>query len=100
MLRSAAPPSSPRLPADGGSRPAIRRSSDDLPEPLGPTRASASPAANRKLTPENTFLNPRTQPRPVAERQSMSRFRPAGGFATPGGLRKYAHLGARRHFGV
>src|SRR5579872_1454148 len=49
-------------PREGISRPAIRRSNDVLPDPLGPTTASASPEVASKLRLEKTSRPPRTQP--------------------------------------
>ena len=62
----ASPPSSSIDPPASVRRPAISRSSEVLPDPLGPVTASASPEAASKSRPENTSRPPRTHltPRP------------------------------------
>src|SRR5439155_18169618 len=63
MVSSRSPPSSFSRPCCGRSKPATRRSRDDLPEPLGPVTSSASPAQTVKPTPLKTCRPPLTQVR-------------------------------------
>ena len=67
MVRSGSPPASASRPPAIRTRPAIMRSSDDLPAPLRPVTSSASPAGDREIrAPENTSRPPRTQARSLA----------------------------------
>src|SRR3984957_11906301 len=59
-VSSSSPPSSTIDPSAGASRPAISRSNEVLPDPLGPTTASASPELASKSRPEKTSRPPRT----------------------------------------
>ena len=70
-------------PSVGRSRPAAERSSVDLPQPLGPSRATTSPAATWRSTPRSTALAPRPVPkvRPVPSKRSgraVERAAPSG----------------------
>src|SRR5262249_3260676 len=82
MLSPRSPPSSLSRPCCGRSKPATRRSRDDLPAPLGPTTSNASPAPTVKPTPLKTCRPPRTQVRSDPTSRIMER--------TPGGRRLLA----------
>src|SRR5262249_6572461 len=65
MVSSKSRPSSSSRPCCGRTRPATRRSSEDLPTPLGPVTSRASPGPTVKLKPRKTSRPPLTQARSV-----------------------------------
>ena len=60
-------------PASAASNPDRQYSSVDLPEPLGPTIATISPAATCRLTPRSTSVARRLLPRPITNDLHTSR---------------------------
>jgi len=56
--RSGASPKSRTSPRSGGVRPSATRMSVDLPDPLGPARATNSPEPTCRLTPSSTGFRP------------------------------------------
>ena len=66
-------------PEVAASRPVITMSSDDFPEPLGPTRATDWPSATERSTPRNISTGPaRLLSVSVTSFQSMAGSGPAG----------------------
>ena len=78
-------------PADGRSFPATQRSSVLLPEPFGPTTATASPGRTSASTPQRTSTSPNERRSPLMASSGSDR---------PGawrGRRDASTLGRRRH---
>src|SRR4051794_27930216 len=66
-------------PSVGASRPAIRRSSVDLPQPDGPTKTMNSPSAMSRSRPRNTSVRPKTLRTPRNWSSATTGLRARGG---------------------
>src|SRR6516164_8067296 len=83
MVSSASPPSSAIDPPDGTSNPAISRSKEVLPDPLGPVTASTSPDAAANSRWENTSRPPRTHLTSRPESRILPRLEPSESQGSP-----------------